>query len=368
MGGDLDITLNVGRPALCRIVVGHGSLSRSGVIFASRTSGRRAIWISDAKVGAVLGPAVNQVLGGAFERVDAITISAGEAAKTLDGFAQLIERLHALSADRTTTLVAVGGGSVTDTVGFVAACYMRGIPYVCLPTTLTAQVDAAVGGKVAVNTPWAKNLIGAFYHPSAVVVDPAIVEDAPRDVLRAGMAEIIKVATITDRTLFEMVEAGPSEAFAGSARIEEIVGRALMAKLRLLTPDPYENDLDRLLNFGHETAHALEIATDHGVEHGEAVAIGIAAATRIAEARGYLTGHNSHRIMEVLARYELPTHFELPPAAAGRFDAALRQIALVRGGSMRVVLPDGIGSASVSKGVTIEELRGAAAGHFVTSS
>lgn len=355
MEAGLNLTLNVGRPAACTIVMARGALQNIAEIFAGTTV-RRAIWIADQTVQNAVGNLVDASLRKAFDAVDVITIEAGERGKTLAGFAFLIRELERLSADRLTTVVAVGGGSTTDAVGFAASAYLRGIPYICVPTTLTGQVDAAVGGKVAVNTEAAKNAVGAFYHPTHVIIDPALLPARLEIPYRDGLAEIVKVATISDGSLFATLENLPTDEVPTEPVIDALIRRAVMAKLALLTKDPFETELDRLLNFGHETAHALEKALGHAIRHGPAVAIGIAAATRIAVKRALLGEPEGRRILAVLERLSLPISIDLGKVAEQRFAEALRQVMLVRAGKLRVVLPTGIGHGVIAPAVTIEDL------------
>jgi 3-dehydroquinate synthase len=351
----LNLTLNVGRPAACTIVMARGAVQNLPEILTSPPS-RRAIWVADETVQAAVGNVVDTALRRVFGTVDVITIERGERAKTLAGFGFLIEELERLRADRRTTIFAVGGGSTTDAVGFAASSYLRGIPYVCLPTTLTAQVDAAIGGKVAVNTTAAKNAVGAFYHPSHVIIDPALLPVQLEIPYRDGLAEIAKVATISDGALFARLESLPAGGQPAPRVLDELISRAVMAKLALLTKDPFEAELDRLLNFGHETAHALEKALGHGIRHGPAVAIGIAAATRISVDRRLLGEAEGRRVGNVLGRLALPVSIDIDKAAEQRFADALRQVMLVRAGSLRVVLPTRIGHGVIAPAVTIEEL------------
>ncbi|WP_229399687.1 3-dehydroquinate synthase family protein [Micromonospora okii] len=354
----MDVTLRFERPSTCRLVVHRGAVSSAGPVLHGLTSADRVVWISDEAVAAKLGGQVESALSAAFRHVDQLTIRVGENAKTLSDFADLIARLHALGADRTTPLVAVGGGSTTDSVGFVAACYLRGVPYASIPTSLCAQVDAAIGGKVAVNTAVGKNMLGTFYHPRLVLVDPDLLDTCPDGAWRDGMAEIVKVALVADADLFALIESTGGRLRGDDETTDRVIRRAIRAKLRLLTPDPFEANLDRLLNFGHETAHAIETTTEHTVSHGAAVAIGVATATRIAVRRGLLDAASGDRVSAVLRAHGLPTGHAFSPAGLRAYRTALRQVALVRAGSMRVVLPTTIGAAVVANDVGIDDLVG----------
>jgi 3-dehydroquinate synthase len=272
----------------------------------------------------------------------------GERSKSAGDYLRLIEQLHDLGFDRRALLVNLGGGIVTDTGGFVAATYLRGVAYVNVPTTLLAQLDAAIGGKVAVNMPWAKNFVGAFAHPRAVFTDPAVLRTLPARELCAGVAEALKVAIIGDPDLFELLEA-ESEAVRRGQDAEllgEVVARSSEGKIALLAPDPYEHNLRRALNFGHTFGHALEVQTGYDrLLHGEAVGFGIAVATAVARRRGMCTRATVDRIFQALYAYGLP-----PPvprsdlvATCGRLDA----IRLVRGRRLNYVLPTEIGCVEI---------------------
>jgi 3-dehydroquinate synthase len=272
----------------------------------------------------------------------------GERSKSAGDYLRLIEQLHDLGFDRRALLVNLGGGIVTDTGGFVAATYLRGVAYVNVPTTLLAQLDAAIGGKVAVNMPWAKNFVGAFAHPRAVFTDPAVLRTLPARELCAGVAEALKVAIIGDPDLFELLEAESEAVRRGqdSELLGEVVARSSEGKIALLAPDPYEHNLRRALNFGHTFGHALEVQTGYDrLLHGEAVGFGIAVATAVARRRGMCTRATVDRIFQALYAYGLP-----PPvprsdlvATCGRLDA----IRLVRGRRLNYVLPTEIGCVEI---------------------
>jgi len=292
-----------------------------------------------------------------------MVVPAGERSKSLQTACRLLDRLAESDVGRRDVLLAVGGGVVTDVAGWVASTYMRGIPYVNAPTNLLAQVDAAIGGKVGVDHGIAKNLIGAFYEPKAVVSCVSYLATLDSRQLRAGLAEVVKKAVIASPQLFGFVEENLGSVLAlDLSCLQTLVHAASAIKCALVERDPYEADLRRTLNFGHTVGHAVETATGYGpVLHGEAVALGMAVATRLAVARDLLELKAASRIVNLLAAAGLPTvpdDLSLVPSA-DHVIAALAKIRQIRAGSLRFVLPTGIGSALIADDVTADEIRAA---------
>jgi 3-dehydroquinate synthase len=290
-------------------------------------------------------------------------IAPGEQSKNVRTACQLLEWLAGADFGRLDVLLAVGGGVVIDTAGWVASAYMRGIPYVNVPTTLLAQVDAAIGGKVAVNHPRAKNLIGAFYQPRAVVSGIHYLGTLSERQIRAGLAEVIKKAVIASPEVFTFLEQELDSILAAEPAVTlPLVHAASSIKTRLVERDPYEADLHRTLNFGHTVGHALETATGYGrLLHGEAVAFGMAVAVRIAAHRGLIDADSRARILGLIAAADLPLTYEDLgiPVLADDVLAAIDAIRQVRAGHLRFVLPTGIGSTLITDDVTNGEIRAA---------
>jgi 3-dehydroquinate synthase len=287
---------------------------------------------------------------------DHVLAPCGESAKTFDVHREIIERLYALGHDRRSCLVCVGGGAVMDLGGFVAATFLRGTAYLNVPTTLVAMHDAAIGGKVAVNTPWAKNFVGAFHHPERVVCDPSVLRTLPARMMSSGVAEAIKVAIIGDPRLFDTLVT-QSDAIMGRDPdvLQEVVRRAAEVKVRCLAPDPLERDLRRPLNLGHTVGHPLETHLGpERISHGEAVAAGMIVATRIAERRGVCAPEVARRIQRALALYGLP-----PALSTEDLRGALNHLGavrLVRAGKLHFVLPREIGRVEIVEDLPIDEL------------
>jgi 3-dehydroquinate synthase len=262
--------------------------------------------------------------------------------------------------------VAVGGGAIIDTAGWVASIYMRGISYLNVPTTLLAQVDAAIGGKVAVNHDTAKNLIGSFYAPDAVVSCTDWLSTLDSRQFRSGLAEAIKMAVMSSGQLLAFIEQHlESLAALDPSCLQSLVHAASVIKCVLVERDPYEVDLRRTLNFGHTVGHAVETVTGYGpVLHGEAVAYGMAVAVRVAHARGVLARSVASRIVAILRSVGLPVALGDLPAVPEEehLIQALEKVRQVRDGSLRFVLPTGIGSALIVDDVGNDEIRSALAG------
>jgi 3-dehydroquinate synthase len=318
-----------------------------------------------AKMAVLTDPDVLELYGAQFvERLRArgvqaevILLAGGERSKSPDHYLGLIEQLHQVRFDRRALLINLGGGIVTDVGGFLAATYMRGVAYVNVPTTLLAQLDAAIGGKVAVNMPWAKNFVGAFAHPRAVFCDPMVLKTLSTRELAAGVAEALKVAIIGDPQLFELLETESAGILSGQdARLlGEVVARSSEGKIAMLAPDPYERNLRRVLNLGHTFGHALEVQTGYDrLLHGEAVGFGLAVATAVSRRRGLCSRNTLDRIFEALDAYDLP-----PQVARSDLFATcsrMQEIRLVRGGNLNFVLPREVGEVEIVAEVSVAEV------------
>ena len=281
----------------------------------------------------------------------------GEPQKRLRSVEDLAEQMVAAGADRSSIVVGFGGGIVTDVSGFLAAIFMRGIPVLQIPTTLLAQVDAAIGGKTGVNLTSGKNLIGSFHQPVAVLIDPDVLSTLPEREYRAGLSEVIKCGIIRDRDLFALLENSADEVLALTPEIvDRMIAGAVRVKTDVVSQDERELDLRRILNFGHTVGHALEAETEYvRFLHGEAVAWGMLAATRLAELLHMLDSKDAQRIRRVIGRYgPLPCAKDLNP------DRLVRRLASdkkTRQGAAHFVLPIEIGSVKVISGIDQATIR-----------
>jgi len=322
--------------------------------------GRRVAMVTDRTVATAHAEQLAFRLRGAGLDVAVTSFPPGEASKSLPTASRLLDWLAGTSIARRDVVLAVGGGVVIDTVGWVASAYMRGVPYINVPTTLLGQVDAALGGKVAVDHPSAKNLIGAFYQPKAVVSNTTFLSTLDVRHIAAGLAEAIKKGVIGSPGLFELIERLADRVLdRDPVALEEVVRAASAVKCELVSYDPYELDLRRPLNFGHTVGHAVETVTGYGpVLHGEAVAYGMVVAAQIAVDRGMLAPVLRARLVGLLSRAGLPTR----PCDLGahivpsEVVAALGQIRKIRDARIRFVLPVGLGATVIADDVTDDEV------------
>ena len=341
--------VEVGGAAPYRIDIAPGLLD-DGALLASHLRGRHALIVSDSQVAPLYAQRVQTELAAA--RPDAKialhVFEAGEASKTLANFSGVIDALAALGATRDACIYALGGGVIGDLAGFAAACWMRGIDVVQLPTTLLAMVDSSVGGKTAVDIPQGKNLVGAFHPPCAVIADTAALRTLPPRELRAGFAEVIKYGAIVDAPFLDWLDADADGLLAGDdAVLAEAIARSCAHKAAIVERDPFERGERALLNFGHTFGHAIETEQGYGgLNHGEAVAVGMVLAARLSTLLGLADAADGERLRALLARFGLPTALppDLDPAA---LVARMRLDKKAQGSGLRFVLWDGAGKARV---------------------
>jgi 3-dehydroquinate synthase len=344
------------------IVVEPGALASVGTRLRELRVGSRAVLMTDAGILKVHGQAVVAGLEAAGLSVTVLEVPDGEAAKTLGVAEHCWDRLLAAGADRTSTVLALGGGAVGDLAGFVAATYMRGANFVPLPTTVLAQVDASIGGKTAIDHPKAKNLIGAFYQPRLVVVDPAVVLTLPDRDFRSGLAEIVKHGVVLDAAYFDDVE---RSATALDARdlptLTRIIGGSCRLKASVIQRDPEEKGEWRFaLNYGHTIGHALEAATRFETwTHGEAVALGMVAEARLAEQLGVADAGTTRRQETLLRGLGLPVR--APAVDVEAVLAAITHDKKARDGRVPFVLAPSIGAFRVVYDVAPANVRAALA-------
>jgi 3-dehydroquinate synthase len=312
------------------------------------TGARRYAVLTDANVANVQSAA----LRGLFAEAPTHVVPAGERSKSIRELGRALEFLAAQGLDRSGALFAVGGGVVGDLAGFAAACYLRGIDYFQVPTTLLAMVDSSVGGKTGVNLAAGKNLAGAFHQPRRVFIATGFLRTLPPREFAAGMAEVIKSALLADRSLFDGLERSPLT--AGDARIAPTIRACCGIKARLVEADERERAEEggrALLNLGHTFAHAIERATGYGAYlHGEAVAIGLCAAARLSRRLGMIGESDLARVEKAVSEHALPTRLRRP-LGTGELMAAMARDKKARAGSLRFVLLKSLGQAVVRGGV-----------------
>jgi 3-dehydroquinate synthase len=287
-------------------------------------------------------------------------LPAGEKHKRLAAVETLAEQLAAAGADRDALLIAFGGGVIGDITGFLAAIYMRGVPYVQLPTTLLAQVDSSVGGKTGVNLAAGKNLVGSFHHPRGVMVDVECLSTLPEAELRAGLQESVKAGIIRAPALFRLLERSVEPVRAGDpATLTRIIAASIQMKVDVVTVDERESGLRMILNFGHTLGHAIEAATGfRKLLHGEAVAWGSIAALHLSRSRGAISDAEFARMANLIMAYGPLPRFQATPEQLVALTASDKK---TRSGKRAFVLATGVGSTEIVYDVTDEELLGAAA-------
>ena len=296
---------------------------------------------------------------GSFAEPEVLFLPGGEANKRLAQVERLADQMLERGADRTSIVIGFGGGIVTDLGGFLAAIFMRGIPALQVPTTLLAQVDAAVGGKTGVNLANGKNLIGSFHQPLAVLIDPELTLTLPEREFRAGLFEIVKCGVIRDRGMFDLLATRPREILSMDAGlVDSLIAGAVRVKTEVVSADERENGLRRILNYGHTIGHAIESETGYvRFLHGEAVARGMLAATHLAVLRGMLPAKEAAAILETIQAYgPLPSAIDLSPE---RLIERLAGDKKTLQGKVHFVLPTHIGEVSVVSGIEPDLIRDA---------
>lgn len=335
-------------------LVGSRLLERVGALLAQKVRGPACVVLSDDNVAALFSQPVLHSLTSAGFRPTLITVPAGEQSKSLGQAEAICDRMSEAGLDRSSFLLALGGGMVGDLGGFVAAIYHRGIACVQVPTTLLAQVDSSIGGKTAVNIAAGKNLIGAWHQPSLVISDTDTLATLPPRERKQGFAEIIKHAVIRDAEMFEILQ------HFDQRELPALVRRNVSIKAAIVTADERETKGERaLLNFGHTVGHAIERAGGYrDLLHGEAVSLGIVAACGISVRKAGLAETQWERIISTLQAFDLPTRL---PAnfPRGKILEAIRFDKKFERQEVRFVVTPGIGSARVATDVTMEDIAAA---------
>ena len=349
------------QPRWYSAVVERGILDRATQFLPS--SAGKVFVVSTEDLWQLHGQELRRGLGGVV--YDVLFLPPGEEQKRLAPLEALAEEMVRRGADRSSTVIAFGGGIVCDMAGFLAAMFMRGIPVLQVPTTLLAQVDAGIGGKTGVNLAVGKNLIGAFHQPLAVLIDPGVLETLPDREYRAGLYEIIKAGVIRSQPLFDFLTQRARDVLARDAdAVDHIIAESVKIKTEVVTADEREGDLRRILNFGHTFGHALEAETAYArLLHGEAVAFGMRAAVYLAEMTGYLSAEDSVDILETIRLYgPTPTLDGISPE---RLLARLASDKKTIRGKVHFVLPERIGKVKIVSGMeerpVLEAIRSALA-------
>lgn len=333
------------------IYIGSGILSQLGPWVKENGASSKLVIITDPTVKRLHGDTLEKNLTQDGFSVSVLAVPEGEEQKSLDTAGRLYHELSDLHAERTTPILALGGGVIGDLAGFVAATYLRGMPLVQIPTTLLAQVDSSIGGKVAVDHNHLKNMIGAFYQPRLVVSDVATLLTLPAERLGSGLAEVIKYAVIRDKGLFNYLEENLDRIISlDPGALEEIVFRSAKIKAEIVEKDERDWGIRNILNYGHTVGHAIEAASDFKVEHGQAIAIGMLTAARISRKLGILSREEQIRLKHLIKRAGLPT--EIPNLSVEKIIQAMKHDKKILQGRIRFILPESIGKVFVTEEVS----------------
>ena len=334
------------------VLIGPGLLEQAGRWMREICPGGKLVVITNPIVMGLWGNKLKESLSRDGFQVTVLSVPDGEEQKSLDSAARLYGELTDAYAERSTPILALGGGVIGDLAGFVAATYLRGVPLVQMPTTLLAQVDSSIGGKVAVNHGRLKNKIGAFYQPRLVISDINMLKTLPEVEFASGLAEVVKSAVIRDRDLFSFLESNQDKIKGrDDAVLEEIVFRSARIKADVVSKDELDLGLRNILNFGHTIGHAIETVSDFGVGHGQAVAAGMVAAARIAGELGVLETGELARLEGLVEALGLPV--AIPGLESDKIIQAMKHDKKIAGGKIRFVLPRAIGDVFVTDEVSL---------------
>jgi len=337
------------------VTIGDGTIDEIGRMLDELRAPARRFVVSSPLVWRLHGAQLARVVGG----TEPILVPDGERYKQLATVSRIYDALVRVNADRASTVITFGGGVIGDMAGFAAATYLRGVALVHVPTTLLAQVDSAIGGKVGVNHPLGKNMIGSFYQPHAVLIDPLVLATLPRREFRAGLYEVIKYGMTSSRPLFDRVAGERKPIFARAPEaLTAIIAESCRIKASVVADDEREAGPRRILNFGHTAGHAIEAVTKYRrFRHGEAVGYGMLVAAELARSRGALADRDRQALADVVASLG-----PLPPIndlSATQMLEAMQHDKKVVAGKLHFVLPTAIGATTIVDDVTEKELRAA---------
>ncbi|MGB3403201.1 MAG: 3-dehydroquinate synthase [Microcoleaceae cyanobacterium] len=342
------------------VAIAPDNLNQLGRLMVPLNLGKKVLLVSNPEIFQHYGQQAVESLTSSGFNVESCTLPAGESYKTLKTLQIIYDAALKHRLERSSTLVALGGGVVGDMTGFAAATWLRGIQVVQVPTSLLAMVDAAIGGKTGVNHPQGKNLIGAFHQPKLVAIDPTVLKTLPPRELRAGMAEVIKYGVIWDRELFRQLE--QSQSLGSMAAIDPILLQSLLerscqAKAEVVSQDEQEAGLRAILNYGHTIGHAVESLTGYTtILHGEGVGIGMIAASRIAVELGMWTTECDRAQLALIEKAGLPT--QLPAGLdIDQIIDTLQTDKKVKAGIVRFILPTDIGKVTITDQVPASVIR-----------
>ena len=348
MSSLLEVSVGLSR-APYKVLIGAGAISSCGELISRVLKPARCVVVTDSNVAPLYAEAVEISLAHAGFQPVRVVVPAGESSKSLTQIGVICDAMIEAGLDRSSLLVALGGGVVGDLAGFAAAVYYRGIPYIQIPTTIVSQVDSSVGGKTGVNAAGGKNLIGSFHQPRLVIADTETLRSLPEREFNEGFAEVIKHAAIRDPSMLEALDDLPA-----------LIARNVAIKAVIVAEDEFETKgLRALLNFGHTIGHGIEAAAGYGkFLHGEAISLGLLAACRLSVEKSGLPEEDAARISSALGIYKLPLRLDASIATDAIFSALKKDKKFAAGG-IRFVLLRKLGDAFVSDAVTEADIRGA---------
>jgi 3-dehydroquinate synthase len=333
------------------IHIGSGLTGNLSQYLLSLGLAGKAVLVTNPTVKKLYGDKIREQLTSAGFSTALVNIPDGESYKSLEQAGKIYDQMADFQAERNTPVIALGGGVIGDLAGFAAATYMRGVPLIQVPTTVLAQVDSSVGGKVAVNHGKLKNTIGTFYQPRLVVADTDTLKTLPDEELRNGLAEVIKYGLIRDAELFELIE---NNLPLRDEMLEEIITRCVAIKSAIVEQDEEDRGMRNLLNFGHTVGHAIESVSAYRIKHGHGVAIGMTAAAVISQQAGYLSSGDVERIKNVLNKAGLPV--KIPHLDIAKIIQAMQHDKKKTEGKIRFILLKSLGDAVIYDDVLPEML------------
>lgn len=336
------------------VYIGQGCYTQPEVLLPYLAS-KQVLIVTQASIAQHYLSPLQALLSGF--QCDVLYLPEGEQYKNIEQWQRILDQLFAEQHDRHTTLIALGGGVVGDITGFAAACYLRGVNYLHLPTTLIAQVDSAIGGKTAVNHTQGKNIIGAFHQPRCVIADLDFLATLPMREYVAGLAEVVKYGLIHDADFFAWLANHIDDLLArDTASLLHAISTSATIKAKFVAEDEKENDQRRLLNFGHTFAHALEVANDYQILHGEAVTAGMEWATRLSMQMGWLAENQGETVLALLRKLK-QHHSTIKTPSAEMFIQHMRHDKKIQRGQVHFVLLKSIGQAVVTGEITEDQLK-----------
>ncbi|KJQ58944.1 3-dehydroquinate synthase [Streptococcus gordonii] len=337
------------------IIIENGTLSQVGSWLSQLWQPQKVVIITDNRVARLYAEKVKLSLEAAGFEIFVFDFLEGEASKNLTTVNKAYEFLAKIGLTRSDGIVALGGGVVGDLAGFVASTYMRGIHFVQIPTSLTAQVDSSIGGKTGVNTPWAKNMVGTFTQPDGVLIDPQVLQPLGQRELIEGMGEVVKYGLIEDKELWDELSEMDGSPESILEHAESIIYHSCDVKRKIVVEDELDNGVRLYLNFGHTIGHAIEATAGYGqVMHGEAVAIGMVQVSRVAEKQGLMPAGITEDIIRMCQKFGLPVDYQ--PWNENALYQALTHDKKARGNSIKLVLVPELGSASIHQ-IPLEEMK-----------